>query len=79
MQRHRRSDAMNVFGWSYPPGCSGTPFDRDDGISELQDKVLELLEEAGIPINVNDQIIKLISDAEIAAAPIEADEYYEHG
>lgn len=20
---------MGIFGWSYPPGCSGTPFDND--------------------------------------------------
>ena len=20
---------MSIFGWSYPPGCSGTPFDED--------------------------------------------------
>jgi hypothetical protein len=20
---------MSVFGWSYPPGCNGTPFDDD--------------------------------------------------
>jgi hypothetical protein len=58
---------MGMFGWSYPPGCSGTPFDQDDGVTELQDKVLELLEEADIPTEVNDKIMKLISDAEIAA------------
>lgn len=59
---------MGIFGWSYPPGCSGTPFDQD-GVTELQDKVLELLEEAGIPPEVNDKIMKLVSDAENAAAP----------
>ena len=21
---------MSAFGWSYPPGCSGTPYDDDD-------------------------------------------------
>lgn len=20
---------MGIFGWSYPPGCSGTPYDED--------------------------------------------------
>jgi hypothetical protein len=20
---------MSIFGWSYPPGCSGTPYDED--------------------------------------------------
>jgi hypothetical protein len=22
---------MGIFGWSYPPGCSGTPFDEASG------------------------------------------------
>ena len=25
---------MGMFGWSYPPGCSGTPFD-DEGPCEV--------------------------------------------
>lgn len=62
---------MGNLGWSYPPGCSGTPFDQDDGISGLQEKVLELLEAAGIPTEVNDKIIKLISEAEIIVTSAE--------
>lgn len=25
----------SIFGWSYPPGCSGTPYDEDDGPCEV--------------------------------------------
>ncbi len=54
---------MSEFGWSYPPGCSGPP-DDEKPISELEEAVLVLLEDAGIPTEVNDQIMKLIQDAE---------------
>lgn len=26
---------MSIFGWSYPPGCNGTPFDDDDETCEV--------------------------------------------
>jgi len=32
---------MSIFGWSYPPGCSGTPYDEDTGF----DTVCEWMEE----------------------------------
>lgn len=54
-----------MFGWSYPPGCSRTPYDEDDGVTELQEKVLELLENANIPTETNDKIITLIAAAEL--------------
>lgn len=56
---------MGKFGWSYPAGCSGPP-SQDDGVTELQDNVLGLLEDAGIPEATNDAIMKLIADAEYA-------------
>ena len=47
------------FGWSYPPGCSGPPYDGGDP-SELVENVLDLLEDADVPTEINDQIVKLI-------------------
>lgn len=41
-----------------------TPFDQDDGVTKLQEDVLGLLEDAGIPTAVNDKIMKLIAEAE---------------
>lgn len=41
-----------------------TPWDEDDGVTQLQEDVLGLLEEAGIPSSVNDQICRLIEQAE---------------
>lgn len=32
---------MSIFGWSYPPGCNGTPFDMDypcEICQEFEDK-----------------------------------------
>jgi hypothetical protein len=58
----------SVFGGSYPPGCSGTPYDQDDGVSDLQEAVLELLEAAAVPTEVNDKIVALIQGAERARA-----------
>ena len=26
---------MSIFGWSYPPGCSGTPYDEDTGFDTV--------------------------------------------
>lgn len=42
-------------------------FPEDDNISELQEKVLELLELYGVPTATNDQIIALIEAAELAS------------
>jgi hypothetical protein len=41
-----------------------TPWDENNGVTLLQEKVLELLEAAGIPGPVCDKIIDLIADAE---------------
>jgi hypothetical protein len=43
-----------------------TPFDADDGVTLLQEKVLDLLEMAGIPTETNDKIMEMISAAEQA-------------
>ena len=51
-----------IFGWSYPPGCSGPPDDKP--ASELVENVLELLEEAGVPDAINDEVVKLIEEWE---------------
>lgn len=41
-----------------------TPEVADAGISELQEKVLGLLEDAGIPTKTNDAVLALIDAAE---------------
>lgn len=58
----------SVFGWSYPPGCSGPPEPPEP--SELVDTIWKLLEEAGLPEETNAQIAKLI---EVWEAKKEAD------
>jgi hypothetical protein len=42
----------------------GPPDDEEPGISELEDAVLGILEEAGVSSEVNDKVMKLINDAE---------------
>ena len=59
---------MSVFGWSLPPGCGRLPGEDTVDPSPLQEAVLELLEDAGIPTETNDQIVALIEAAEIARA-----------
>jgi len=51
-----------LFGWSYPPGCSGPPEGPDP--SELEEKIYGLLEEAKISQEYIDKICILIEDAE---------------
>jgi hypothetical protein len=64
---------MSKFGWSYPPGCSGGPYDDATDPSDLQETVLELLEAAGIETATNDKIMALIEAAEIKRAQAEND------
>jgi len=56
---------MSKFGWSYPAGCNG-PDDQYLGPepSELVEDVLGILEDAGVPENINDKIVKLIEEWE---------------
>lgn len=45
----------------------GVP-DLDDGVTQLQDDVLALLEAADLPTAVNDRIIAIIAEAERSMA-----------
>jgi len=58
----RKKMTRSIFGWSYPPGCSGPPEGPDP--SELEEKIYGLLEEAGISQEYLDKICNLIEDAE---------------
>lgn len=53
----------SIFGWSYPPGCSGPP-DDDYAPSELVENVLGLLEDAEVDPAVSDKVVALIEDWE---------------
>lgn len=55
---------MSIFGSSYPPGCGSVPGDDDPVISKESEWVIEALDEAGVPISVANEIIKLISGLE---------------
>lgn len=41
-----------------------TPADEDDGVTELQERVLTLLEAANIPTKINDAVMRLIEAGE---------------
>ena len=49
------------------PGRSN-PFDADDGVTNLQERVLSLLEDAGLSQAVNDQIMRLVAQGEREAS-----------
>ena len=51
----------SVFGWSYPPGCSGPPDDWQD-MHPLSEKVFTLLEERGVEQSVIDEVVKGIEE-----------------
>lgn len=46
----------------------GNPYEQDDGVTDLQEQVLELLERAGLPTEINDQIMALVATGERSAA-----------
>lgn len=56
----------NIFGWYYPPGCSGPP-DEDRDPHPLSEKVYDLLEKAGtqheIICEICDEIEQLVDIA----------------
>lgn len=52
---------MSMFGWSYPPGCSGTPYDDDDMCPESE-QAWEILEKEGVNEEIIEQITNIIDD-----------------
>lgn len=60
--------ARSVFGWDLPPGCTQRMIDDqcgDDGVTALQDKILELLEAADIAEPFCDAIMSIVAQGEI--------------
>lgn len=49
-------------------GSPVSPNEPDFAVSELVEKVLGLLEDAGIPTDINDQIVALIRNGEFMAS-----------
>lgn len=56
---------MADFGWSYPPGCSGTPYDDCPEPSKLVEDILVLLDRTGVPDDVSKKIVEIIENWEI--------------
>ena len=54
----------NIFGWSYPPGCSGLPEDDCPAPSQLVDELLQSLEDAGVPEAINNTIVEMVEQWE---------------
>jgi hypothetical protein len=67
--------SRSPFGWDLPPGCTQRHIDEafgdGGGVTDLEEKVLGLLEAAGIPEAICDQILTLIMAGEAAIAPPE--------
>lgn len=62
---------MGKYGWSYPPGCSGTPCDEVPDPSPLQEEILGILERNEVPQEVNDRITKILEEWELSQLPPE--------
>lgn len=56
---------MGLFGWSYPPGCSGPPEEPDIHPKELE--AMEIMEAAGVDEAVIERVCGIISELAIAA------------
>ena len=59
---------MSKFGWSYPPGAANdpnAPYNQTDAVTNLQETILGLLEEAGISSEINDKIMALLMAGEL--------------
>ena len=58
----------NPFGWDLPPGCTQRHIDEafggNDGVTQLQDDILKLLEKADIAPLFCDEIMELIARGE---------------
>jgi hypothetical protein len=65
---------MSKLGWSYPAGCSGTPYDDAVDPSELQENVMGVLEDAGSPTEINDLVDLIIEIYESKISPADPNE-----
>ena len=58
----------SIFGWSYPPGCSGPPTDDGAALSPQSEEVYCILEDVGCEQKVIDGVVKIVDDlADLAA------------
>ena len=58
--------ADRIFGWSYPPGCSGPPGDTGD-ISPQSEEIYNILEDASCEQELIDAVCKIVDDLAYAA------------
>jgi len=49
----------SIFGWSYPPGCSGVPDDEAD-ISPQSEEISGILEDADVEQEIIDRVVKIV-------------------
>lgn len=51
---------MGIFGWSYPPGCSGPPDDDCPGPHPSEEQLDELLTGAGVDPAIVDKACEIL-------------------
>ena len=56
---------MSIFGWSYPPGCSGPPEEHEP--HPKSEEAWEMMEAAGVDESVIDKVCSLIDELAIKA------------
>jgi hypothetical protein len=57
---------MSIFGYSYPPGCSGPP-DDEESISQTREDIWQKLEDVGVSEELLTFVDKRLRDLEILA------------
>lgn len=63
---------MGIFGWSLPPGCGSLPGEDDGYIFPEDEKVLALLEDAGVDSAVCAQVSQVIGELCASRAELHA-------
>lgn len=51
----------SIFGWSYPPGCSGVPDDEPD-ISPQSEEIFRILEDSGCDQKIIDKVVNIVDN-----------------
>jgi hypothetical protein len=68
--------SRSPFGWSLPPGCSHRDIERAMGgdardPSDLEESIWDLIEKAGLPIEVNEKVAEIFDQYYASLMPPE--------
>jgi hypothetical protein len=70
--------SRSIFGWDLPPGCSHRDIERAMGgdarePSPLEENIWEAIEEAGLPVEVNEKVADVLDQYYASLSPPDQD------